>query len=261
MNFSKLFFLASCFSIFSVAEPVEDNSFLVEEAYNQDPGVVQFINVYQKSSKTKDWSYVFINELPLMSRTHQFSYEIPYSYLESTDKTGMGDVKLNYRHEIFGNDTFTTTGRLSYATTTGKFEEGLGAGVNTYEASLVTSVKINEQWLQHWNLGASHAPKSKLANGDTADNNRFFWNLSNVYLITDSFNFMLEFASSQEEATIGQDTTQWSSQFIVSPSFRYGFDVGDWQIVPGIAMPSTIGPNPGTENQTLIYLSIEGKLW
>lgn len=261
MNFLKSFLLVSCLGLLSFAEPIEDNSFLVEEAYNQDPGVVQFINVYQKSNKTKDWSYVFINELPILSRAHQFSYEIPYSYLESTDKTGLGDIKLNYRYEFFGNDTFTTTGRLSYVTTTGKFEDGLGAGVNTYEASLITSVKINEQWVQHWNVGVAHTPKAKLATGETADNNRFFWNLSNVYLITDAFNFMLEFASSQKEATIGQGKTEWSSQFIVSPSLRHGFDVGDWQFVPGIAMPSTVGANPGTENQTLVYLSIEGKIW
>lgn len=261
MNFTKILVLISCFSFLSLAEPVEDNSFLVEEAYNQDPGVVQFINVYQKSNKAKDWNYVFINELPILSRDHQFSYELPYSHVESTDKTGLGDVKLNYRYEIYGNEKFTTTGRLSYVTTTGKFEDGLGAGVSSYEASLVTSVKISEKWVQHWNVGASHTPKAKIASGDTADNNRFFWNLSNVYLLTDSFNFMLEFASSQKETTTGKNQTEWGSQFIVSPSIRYGIDIGEWQIVPGLALPSTIGPNPGTENQTLVYLSIEGKLW
>ncbi len=50
MNFTKIFVLISCISFLSLAEPVENNSFLVEEAYNQDPGVVQFINVYQKSN-------------------------------------------------------------------------------------------------------------------------------------------------------------------------------------------------------------------
>lgn len=260
MNFSKIFFLVSCFSLLSLAEPIEDNSFLVEEAYNQEPGVVQFINVYQKPNHGKDWSYVFINEIPVMSQEHQFSYEIPYQHIEGLT-SGVGDIKLNYRYQIYSNDKFTTTGRLSYVSNTGKFDDGLGAGVPSYETSLVTSIKISEQWLQHWNVGAAHMPKAKIASGDAADNNKFFWNLSNVYLITDNFNFMLELVSTQEEATIGKDQTEWSANFVVSPSLRYGFNIGEWQFVPGIAFPSNIGANPGTENQTLVYLSIEGKIW
>ena len=47
---SSLFFTA-----IASAEKVEDNSFLVEEAYNQEEGVVQFIQLYQKDSRTKSW--------------------------------------------------------------------------------------------------------------------------------------------------------------------------------------------------------------
>lgn len=47
----KKLILALLLSQFVLAEAIEDNSFLVEEAYNQEPGVVQFINVYQKIRK------------------------------------------------------------------------------------------------------------------------------------------------------------------------------------------------------------------
>ena len=33
------------------AEKIEDNSFFLEEAYNQDPGVVQLIQSYQYTKK------------------------------------------------------------------------------------------------------------------------------------------------------------------------------------------------------------------
>src|SRR5512144_2099823 len=37
--------------------PIQDNSFLVEEAYNQDPGVVQTIQTYARVAGTGDWAY------------------------------------------------------------------------------------------------------------------------------------------------------------------------------------------------------------
>lgn len=259
MNLIRLSIVALFFCMASFAEPVEDNSFLVEEAYNQDPGVVQFINVYQKSNKTKDWNYVFINEIPIVTRSHQFSYEVPYQFVESTNKQGLGDVKLNYRYEFFGNESITTTGRMSYTTTSGKVDDGLGAGNSSYEISLVTSVKINPQWVQHWNIGAAVTPK-KVEEKDTSES-KYFWNLSNVYLMTDSLNFMLEMSSSQEESKTTLAESEWSSNFIVSPSLRYGIDIGEWQLVPGLAFPFTIGPKPGIDNQTLVYFSVEGKLW
>lgn len=245
----------------ALAEPVEDNSFLVEEAYNQEPGVVQFINVYQKSSKTKDWSYTFINEIPVVSQTHQFSYEIPYKFLEASDKTGIGDFKLNYRNEFFRTDSVVTTGRLSLTTASGAYKDGFGVGTSSYEVSLVASVKVSEQWSQHWNVGASITPKAKNSADVSADNSRYFWNMSNVYYITEKFNFMLELTTALEETTTAADKTDWGSSFVASPSFRYAIDVGDWQFVPGIAAPANLGQNAGQNNQTLVYLSIEGKLW
>lgn len=71
---------------------IQDNSFLLEEAYNQDPGVVQYINVYA------DGVFTFTNELPLFgSMKHQFSYTIPI------EDRKVGDVFLNYRYQLLGD--------------------------------------------------------------------------------------------------------------------------------------------------------------
>ena len=257
MLFSVFLFL----SLNSLAEPVEDNSFLAEEAYNQEPGVVQFINVYQKSSRTKDWSYVFINEIPIVSQTHQFSYEIPYSYIELIDKTEVGDIKFNYRNEFYRSDVLVATGRLSWISSTGNSKNGMGSGSNGYEASLITSVKVNNQWVQHWNVGAAFTPKAKNTIGDQADNTKFFWNLSNVYIFTDNLNFMLEMSNNIEQETIANDVSSWSTTTLVSPSLRYAFDVADWQFVPGLARPFLVGENANSDDQILAYFSIEGKMW
>ena len=37
--------------------PIQDNSFLVEEAYNQERGVVQHISTFSRMWNSKDWSY------------------------------------------------------------------------------------------------------------------------------------------------------------------------------------------------------------
>lgn len=49
-------------SVSARAEKIEDNSFLVEEAYNQEPGVIQHIFTWQKKRKV-------LGTLPLPKRS------------------------------------------------------------------------------------------------------------------------------------------------------------------------------------------------
>ena len=84
--------------------------------------------------------------------------------------------------------------------------------------------------------------------------------MSNVYLFSDNLNFMLEFAGSEEEETTGANTATYGSSVVMSPSLRYAVNVGEWQFVPGIAYPMGVTSNAG-ENEILVYLSIEGKLF
>src|SRR5205823_11660166 len=53
---------------------ISDNSFLMEEAYNQEPGVVQHISAFQLFRGADSWAYSFTQEWPLFGRTHQLSY-------------------------------------------------------------------------------------------------------------------------------------------------------------------------------------------
>ena len=43
-------------------EPVRDNSLLVEEAYNQEAGVVQHVSLFLHSWETGDWVYALTQE-------------------------------------------------------------------------------------------------------------------------------------------------------------------------------------------------------
>lgn len=255
-----MFILSLLTAALSSQAQIADNSFLVEEAYNQEPGVVQFINVYQKPDDGSDWTYTFINEIPIGDEKHQFSYEIPYSNIDAADEQGVEDIKFNYRHEFVRTDKYVTTGRVSLQTGTGDYKKGFGKSAMGYEASLITSVSITDKWVQHWNLGAGITPDAKNTAGDKANNGKYFWAVSNVYLFSENLNFMLEFAGSEEQETTGAKQAVWGSSTVMSPSIRYAVNVGDWQFVPGIAYPIGVTTNPG-DNELLVYLSIEGKLF
>ncbi len=89
--------LVTLFSDDPPAKGIQDNSFFVEEAYNQEPGIVQhIINVPAFfTSGNKEVSFIFTQEWPIFSQTHQFSYTIPYTFAES--ENGFEDILLNYR--------------------------------------------------------------------------------------------------------------------------------------------------------------------
>src|SRR4051794_32798859 len=84
-------------------ESIEDNSFLIEEAYNQEPGVVQhiFTAVYSHDPNRHGWTFNFTQEWPVFGQDHQFSYSIPsYHLREDGDRVhGIGDILINYRYQ------------------------------------------------------------------------------------------------------------------------------------------------------------------
>ncbi|HEY3168477.1 MAG TPA: hypothetical protein VGK57_14685, partial [Candidatus Binatia bacterium] len=68
---------------------IEDNSFLIEEAYNQEPGVVQhiFTAAYTTTRGRHGWSFTFTQEWPVFSLEHQLSYTIPsFHLIDGTDR-------------------------------------------------------------------------------------------------------------------------------------------------------------------------------
>jgi len=55
---------------------IQDNSFLIEEAYNQEYGVVQHINNFLYLADANDWAYTFTQEWPVTGIRHQLSYTL-----------------------------------------------------------------------------------------------------------------------------------------------------------------------------------------
>src|SRR5881296_3636334 len=85
---------------------IQDNSFLVEEAYNQNFGVVQHISSFTRFWDSKDWVYTFTQEWPAPGDArHQLSYTLALQHAGAFPGSGagIGDVLFNYRYQLVGN--------------------------------------------------------------------------------------------------------------------------------------------------------------
>ena len=133
-----------------------DNSFLIEEAFNQDAGTVQTIGTLRMSTRN-EWETSLTQEWPLLGQTHQLSYSIPYA--ATTGAHGVGDVMLNYRIQIMtdteGRPAFSP--RISLILPTGDSRRGLGEAGVGWQVNLPFSEQARDVYL-HWNVGFTKVP-------------------------------------------------------------------------------------------------------
>jgi hypothetical protein len=241
--------------------PIQDNSFLIEEAYNQEVGVVQHINTFSRDDDSGDWVYTFTQEWPLGGQRHQLSYTVPWQRLEDAADggAGLGDVAVNYRLQLAGSgDTpVAFSPRLSLLLPTGEEENGRGAGAPGLQLNLPLSAVLAERFVTHANVGATHVPGAKDAAGSEADLTAYNFGQSFIWLARSRLNFMLELAYTSGEEISGPDATERSESFFISPGLRWAWDLpSGLQIVPGVAIPLGAGPSSG-ERQIFLYLSFE----
>jgi hypothetical protein len=243
------------------AKKIQDNSFLIEEAYNQEDGVVQHIQMFQYMKKSNDWQYSFTQEWPVPKVAHQLSYTIPVSHMHDGDTTGIGDVLINYRYQAIMQDRIALAPRFSIILPTGDYKKGLGSDTAGYQVNIPLSVELSNKFVTHWNMGATFTPRAKDAAGVKSNVRGFNYGAGLIYLASENFNLMLEaVGTSTETAPInGVKTTE--STFFVNPGLRYAINFkSGLQVVPGVSMPIGIGPSEG-EYGGIFYLSFEHQLF
>ena len=105
------------------SQAIEDNSFFIEEAFNQEFRVLQHIYTGYYQTNTKSFIYSFTQEWPTGGRTHQLSYTIPYQSMNAGTR-GIGDILINYRYQMWDeNDWGWIAPRLSVILPTGNFSQ------------------------------------------------------------------------------------------------------------------------------------------
>jgi len=239
---------------------IQDNSFLVEEAYNQEYGVVQHINSFTKFWESDDWVYTFTQEWPAPGDArHQISYTLAGVHMGDTTSSGSGDVLLNYRYQLIGNgDTrLAFAPRLSVIFPTGNSNFGRGYGGYGFQTNLPASIVVVPKLVTHWNAGATFIPHDKDLAGNNAFSSGFNLGQSFIWLVHPRFNPMLETIYVAQETAVAKDKTEWNRGMYVSPGFRWAYNFKNGlQIVPGVAVPIGVGPSSG-EKALLLYLSLE----
>jgi len=223
----------------SVAEPlakgIQDNSFFVEEAYNQEPGVVQHIlNVpvfFTGSGKESTPS--FTQEWPVFSQTHQFSYTLPHTFAE--EESGLEDIRLNYRLQALMESEWDPAfaPRFSLVIPTGDADKGFGHARLGYEINLPFSKIVSNRWSVHFNAGGSVFP-------DVNDRDLVNYNLggSAIYAVSSNFNLLLESVAFWEEDVDNERNVDRTLTALLSPGARYAFNLpNEAQLVVGLAVP------------------------
>jgi hypothetical protein len=241
---------------------IQDNSFLVEEAYNQNFGVVQHISSFTRFWNSQDWNYTFTQEWPVPADARQqlsYSLAVLYAGAFPGSGAGIGDVFLNYRYQLVGSgDTRVAFApRLSLIFPAGDSTLGRGQGSFGMQTSLPLSVVLGRKIVSHWDAGATVFPRAQDASGDRAVVAGYNFGQSFIWLTHTRFNVLLETVFASSQTVLGRDRTQWSNSLFLSPGIRWAHNFRNGlQIVPGIGIPIGVGPSDG-EKAILLYLSFE----
>jgi hypothetical protein len=231
---------------------ITDNSFLVEEAFNQERGVFQNIFTWVRN-KDGGWAAGFTQEWPAPSMRHQLSYTVAYA--DSDGRDAFGATLINYRYQLWeeapGKPAFSP--RLSLVLPTGPpdtIDDHPGWQVNLPFSKQRRDLYFHGNAGFTWITGVPEdttADKVSLVTPTLAG--------SVIWRTWPMLNLMFESVVLFQEEVEGSGTKR-TTTMIVNPGFRRGWNIGDQQIVLGFAVPVTFADG---DNSTafFVYASYE----
>lgn len=235
--------------------PIQDNSFLIEEAYNQEPGVVQHILLFGRARVTGDWELAFTQEWPLASQNHQLSYSVPV--VRAGASRGLGDVALNYRYRWLAGERTESVVRLSALLPTGSSERGLGAGGPGVQVNLPVSLEVGRSLAAHWNMGGSLIPSARAVDGTRNSVRELFAGASVIWLVHPALNLLAETIWSRAEIPEIGGARSAETTLTLVPGIRGAINLRSGaQIVPGVGLVLD-GRDGARVSGLLLYLSFE----
>lgn len=240
--------------------PIQDNSFLLEEAYNQEDGVIQHISAFQRMSDGS-WVYSFTDEWPVRTQKHQLSFTAlaAHSSAFPGSGAGWGDVALNYRYQLIGSGEtrLAFSPRISALLPAGDSRVGRGFGGAGLQVNLPASIAHSRHVVTHWNLGTTWVPNAKNEIGQTSGTANVNAGQSTIWLVSRNFNAMLETVWASNETIVGSSKTLREQSLFLNPGVRFAINTkSGLQIVPGFGVPVGIWRSSG-ERGVFFYLSFE----
>jgi hypothetical protein len=239
--------------------PIQDNSFLIEEAYNQEDGVVQHISYVQRSFHTRSWVLTQTDEWPMRTQRHQLSLTMSAARLGAGAGLGLGDTAINYRYQLAGNGDakLAVAPRLSLLVPTASYRLGRGSGGFGIQTNLPLSLQHNRWFVTHWNAGSTWTPRAHDGSGNQSRALNINLGQSTVWLVSYRINVLLENLWTSTEEVIGRNRTHRRQDLYLSPGMRWSYNFSSGlQVVPGIGVPIGVGPSAG-DRGLIFYLSFE----
>ncbi len=241
-----------------IPAPIADNSFLIEEAYNQEAGVVQHISTFTRPDGGGSWAYSFTQEWPLGGVKRQLSYTIPVLQADGSG-TGLGDVALNFRYQLAGGGGAGVhlAPRASVLLPTGDERKGRGAGGVGFQGNLPFSIRPIPRLALHANAGLTWLPSARNALQERAHTLNANLGGSAIWLLRPRFNLMVELLWLSTEQVTGPGRRTRDETVLLNPGARWAFNFpSGLQIVPGVAYTFGLGDGDGGDG-LFLYLSFE----
>ncbi len=240
----------------------EDNSFFIEEAYNQESGVVQHIGslVNERETvrgyKTSHTAFAFTQEWPVYGQRWQFSYSLGLLRHESEETAhgyegrllGLESVDAALRYQLISGDDspLAIAPQLSFT----KRDEWQGRKDSGVELTLPASVRVSKRVAAHANVAVSSFPFSdKPQSGAMIGGSGVFAAHRRVHLLLE--------ALAESERTELKNGTITETVTVLSPGVRVelsGTPRGQW--IAGIALPFTFREEESSGG-FFLYLSFE----
>jgi hypothetical protein len=215
----------------SQTHQIEDNSFLVEEAYNQERGVVQHISTWQRSLTESAWDFAFTQEWPFGTQQHQLSYTVLVGNTRSG--TEFSGIALNYRYQLLpAKARIAIAPRVSGLVPGGR--DHLGA-----QFAVPVSVRLGPALVAHWNGSVTRTTRATTLYNASG---------SVVWLARSTFNVLSEVVWTEEDGV---------GALLLNPGIRWAYNFASGlQIVPGVAFTYGVGPSRAVKG-AFLYLSFE----
>jgi hypothetical protein len=226
---------------------IADNSFLVEEAFNQEAGIFQNILLFQWPN-SQEWSLEFTQEWPVGTQRHQLSYTIPIvRVFDGIDaEIRRGTIALNYRYQLTTEESAfaATSPRVSFLVP--DFPD------DDRQYGLQFNLPVSKQFANvylHANAGLTIDGISSERGTDSRPHVAG----SLIYRMRPMLHLMFEsvYRFNEHERVDGR-----GDSWVISPGVRAGWNFGDKQLVLGIALPLGVVHDEDTQN-LLAYFSYE----
>ena len=257
-------------------EGIRDNSFLIEEAFNQEPGIVQHIFNWVPSwqwngGRQNDFDFLFTQEWPLGSQRHQFSYTLPMRYTSQQapgepafEGQGFDDMLLNYRYQALQGEFrgWYAAPRVSVILPTGNVRDRLGNDRVGYQVCFPFSKEF-KRWAVHLNAGATYIPgvtvgiDPVLAPVVGHDLRTYNLGASAIYFLRPNLHLMCETVAVWDEELQPNGGRDHTFRHLLSPGVRWSpYTERDTQWVLGVGVP--IGLTRDSPDVSLfLYMSFE----